>query len=71
MSDIIDMHHVAMATADLEATIKFYTEIISLEARPTPSSSRPLQWPPISQISCHIADFFMMIFFQNVDLEIK
>ena len=44
MSDVIDMHHVAMATADLETTIKFYTEIVGLTAGPTPSSSRPLQW---------------------------
>ncbi|MBT7956213.1 MAG: hypothetical protein HN731_13545 [Rhodospirillaceae bacterium] len=44
MSDVIDMHHVAMATADLETTIKFYTEIVGLKAGPTPSSSRPLQW---------------------------
>tara|TARA_B100000315_G_C14548841_1_gene574644 strand:+ start:1077 stop:1454 length:378 start_codon:yes stop_codon:yes gene_type:complete len=44
MSDVIDMHHVAMATADLETTIKFYTDIVGLEAGPTPSSSRPLQW---------------------------
>jgi catechol 2,3-dioxygenase-like lactoylglutathione lyase family enzyme len=44
MSDVIDMHHVAMATADIETTIKFYTEIVGLKAGPTPSSSRPLQW---------------------------
>ena len=44
MSDVIDMHHVAMATADLETTIKFYTDIVGLKAGPTPSSSRPLQW---------------------------
>jgi catechol-2,3-dioxygenase len=43
-TDVIQMHHVALATEDLKSTIKFYTEVVGLEAGPTPSSSGRLQW---------------------------
>jgi catechol 2,3-dioxygenase-like lactoylglutathione lyase family enzyme len=43
-TDVIQMHHVALATEDLKSTIEFYTEVIGLEAGPTPSSSGLLQW---------------------------
>ncbi|MFP6710458.1 MAG: VOC family protein [Rhodospirillales bacterium] len=44
MSDVIHMHHVALATADLDSTLKFYTDVVGLKAGPTPSSSGRLQW---------------------------
>jgi len=44
MSNVINMHHVALATEDLDSTVLFYTNIVGLELGPTPSSSGPLQW---------------------------
>ncbi|MBT3990108.1 MAG: hypothetical protein HON14_08425 [Rhodospirillaceae bacterium] len=44
MPNVINMHHVALATADLPSTLTFYTDIVGLKKGPTPSSSGPLQW---------------------------
>ena len=44
MTNVINMHHVALATEDLAATLQFYTDIVGLKKGPTPSSSGPLQW---------------------------
>lgn len=44
MPNVIKMHHVALATENLAATITFYSEIVGLEKGPTPSSSGLLQW---------------------------
>jgi catechol 2,3-dioxygenase-like lactoylglutathione lyase family enzyme len=43
-SDVNQMHHVALATEDLKSTIEFYSDVVGLEAGPTPSSSGLLQW---------------------------
>jgi catechol 2,3-dioxygenase-like lactoylglutathione lyase family enzyme len=44
MPNVINMHHVALATEDLDSTLTFYTEVVGLKKGPTPSSSGPLQW---------------------------
>lgn len=44
MTEVIQIDHININTADLPSTIKFYEKVLDLKAGPTPDTGRPLQW---------------------------
>ncbi len=41
---VLGMHHSAIATEDIDATVRFYEDVLGMKAGPTPTSSAALRW---------------------------
>jgi len=44
MTEVVQIDHININTADLPSTIAFYEKVLDLKTGPTPDLGRPLQW---------------------------
>lgn len=44
MTGAIDLNHVSVSAPDLEASVRFYVDVLGLEPVPTPNFGFPVQW---------------------------
>ena len=51
---VLDIQHAAIKTQDLEATIRFYTEVLGLQLAPRPPMTFPGCWLRIGETMIHV-----------------
>jgi lactoylglutathione lyase len=54
MAGAVGLNHVSVVARDLEESIRFYVDVLGLEALPTPDLGFPVQWLAAGELQVHL-----------------
>jgi catechol 2,3-dioxygenase-like lactoylglutathione lyase family enzyme len=54
MAGAVGLNHVSIVARDLDESIRFYVEVLGLEALPTPDFGFPVQWLRAGDLQVHL-----------------
>ncbi len=48
------LNHISVGARDMEASVRFYTEVFGMESIPTPNFGFPVQWLRVGDLQLHL-----------------